>query len=105
MKILLNGCHYSKISVTPTNWNTKKASLKKPWKIHYRFYDPAFKDDPKYKGGLKQVAIRGINTFHTLDERQAITDQVKFLGDLCGSIPDQGLIVAEIQGNTIFFKM
>jgi hypothetical protein len=46
MKSLFNGCSRSDISVTPQNWKTKKASLKYPWKIHYRFYDPACKGAP-----------------------------------------------------------
>jgi len=72
MKNLLNGCSRSEFAVTPKNWKTAKASIKKHWKIHYRFYDPAFKDHPKYKGKI-QRAIRGMNDFHTLEDRQAAT--------------------------------
>jgi hypothetical protein len=54
MKILLNGCSRSEIAVIPTNWNTKKAWIKKAWIIHYRFYDPAFKT----MQNTKQVAIK-----------------------------------------------
>ncbi len=68
---LFNGCSRSKISVTPKNWNTKKASINRPWRICYRFYDPAFKDHPKLWG--KQVPIKGMNEYHTLEERQSIT--------------------------------
>lgn len=75
MKSLLNGCSRSDFAVTPKNWKTAKASIKKHWKIHYRFYDPAFKDHPKYKG-KKQVAIRGMNDFHTLEERQSATQDM-----------------------------
>lgn len=75
MKFLLNGCSRSDFAVTPKNWRTAKASIKKHWKIHYRFYDPAFKDHPKYKG-KKQVAIRGMNDCHTLEDRQAATQNL-----------------------------
>jgi len=75
MKSLLNGCSRSDFAVTPKNWKTAKASIKKHWKIHYRFYDPAFKDHPKYKG-KKQVAIRGMNNCDTLIDRQAATQDL-----------------------------
>ena len=67
-----NGCYRSEIKVKPSNWNTKKASTKEPWRINYRFYDPAFKDHPKFKKG-KQVKVLGMNHIATLEERQAIT--------------------------------
>lgn len=67
-----NGCYRSEIKVTPTNWHTVKASVKRNWRIHYRFYDPAFKDHPKYKKG-KQVPIKGMNHASTLESRQEIT--------------------------------
>jgi integrase len=70
-----NGCYRSEIKVTPTNWHTTKASVKRPWRIHYRFYDPAFKDHPKFKKG-KQVPIKGMNHVNTLEERQAITKKL-----------------------------
>lgn len=68
---LPNGCSRSVISVSPKNWNTTKASVKKKWKIHYRFYDPAYKNDPKLWG--KQFPIRGMNKFKELLQRQAAT--------------------------------
>jgi integrase len=67
-----NGCYRSEIKVTPKNWHTTKASVIRKWRIHYRFYDPAFKDYPKYKKG-KQVPIKGMNHVNMLEERQAIT--------------------------------
>lgn len=73
MKLLCNGCSRSDIAVTPKNWNSPKASIKRKWRIYYRFYDPAFRDEPKYKKG-KMVAIRGMNKFYTLEERQSITE-------------------------------
>lgn len=67
-----NGCYRSEISVNPKNWNTKKASTNSPWRINYRFYDPAFKDHPILRKG-KQVKILGMNHYKSLDERQAAT--------------------------------
>lgn len=46
--------------------------MKINWKIHYRFYDPAFKDDPGIKG-VEQVVIKRMNKFQTLAERQCAT--------------------------------
>jgi hypothetical protein len=52
------------------NWLSKKAPLNTDWYIHYRFYDPAFKDHPKIKG-KKRVVIKGdTNKFKLLEERQ-----------------------------------
>lgn len=67
-----NGCYRSEIMVTPKNWNTTKASVKRNWRIHYRFYDPEFKEHPKFKKG-KQVPVKGMNHIDNLEERQAIT--------------------------------
>lgn len=72
MVLLSNGCRRSKVGVIPKNWQSIKAGMRKKWVIHYRFYDPAFKHDPKYRG-KKQVMIRTMNNFYTLAERQAIT--------------------------------
>jgi integrase len=66
MKGLPNGCRVSRLSVYPDNWKTAKATTAIPWRITYRFYDPRF-DAPK------QVAIRGMNRFHDLKDRQAAT--------------------------------
>lgn len=107
MKSLSNGCYRSDISVTPTNWNTQKASIKKPWKVHYRFYDPAFKDHPKYKG-KKQVAIRRMNEFITLEERQDVVKNIieeeKLLIDEQGYNPISGafmMVAADLPTNEI----
>lgn len=66
---LPNGCSCSQLSVHPTNWKTKSASLKEDWYINYRFYDPEF---PK----PKQRSIRGMNEFKTLHERQTATQKL-----------------------------
>lgn len=78
MILLPNGCHCSgnpakpekgippTLPVSPSNWKTSKASLKKAWMIHYRFYDPE-------SNGMKQVIIKKMNKYKTLLERQAAT--------------------------------
>ena len=100
MKFLLNGCSRSEFAVTPKNWKTAKASIKDPWKIHYRFYDPAFKNHPKFKG-KKQVAIRGMNDCHTLADRQAATRNLieleKKTIDVRGFNPLSGLFMVPTQ--------
>lgn len=75
MKYTYNGCGRSNISISPKNWKTAKASTKKPWRIYYRFYDPAFADHPKYKNG-KEVPVKGMNLTKDLLDRQAITAEL-----------------------------
>lgn len=72
---LLNGCTCSQFSVHPKNWKDRGASIKKDWYIAYRFYDPAFKDHPKYKNG-KLCPVKGMNQFQTLTERRSITQEM-----------------------------
>jgi integrase len=98
-----NGCYRSEIKVTPKNWHTKKASTATPWRIHYRFYDPAFKNDPKYKKG-KQVPIKGMNHVTTLGDRQAITrcliaDEMRDI-DKLGYNPITGVYMAPQAGDS-----
>ncbi|HEY1199503.1 MAG TPA: hypothetical protein VGE79_00910, partial [Niastella sp.] len=64
---LLYGCYRTEISVTPSNWQTQKASLRKPWTIWYRFRDP---EHPDHKGAIR---IKGMNDEHVLEERQKVT--------------------------------
>jgi len=67
---LQNRCSCSKISVHPKNWDINKASIKKDWYIHYRFYDPRFID--KFPNGMLRV-IKGMNKFKDLSSRQQAT--------------------------------
>ena len=67
------GCSRSNFTVSPKNWRTQKASVKKPWKIFYRFYDPACRD--AYPGG-KDIPIRKMNKYKTLLERQEATREL-----------------------------
>lgn len=69
----VNGCSRSEIKVTPANWQTNRASVKKNWKIYYRYYDPATKGT---KDWGKMIQIRGMNDDKDLQSRQATT---KFL--------------------------
>lgn len=70
MLYLANGCYSSDLKVFPGNWKYPKASLKKKWYIHYRFYDPNQKTEfPKGK----QVMLQGMNRFKTLQEKQDFT--------------------------------
>lgn len=70
MIILPNKCYASELQVHPLNWKTTGASLKEKWYIHYRFHDPVFKDDPKFKYGFLRK-IKGMNTLKTLEERRS----------------------------------
>lgn len=87
MKYLYNGCSRSELNVTPSNWKTSRASLKKEWRITYRFYDPAFESDPKYNKG-KQVSVQGMNRYRTLAERQSAT--AALLKEIIHYLDDKG---------------
>lgn len=67
--LLPNGCKCSQLSVYPKNWDKPGASLKKPWYISYRFYDPT-QDKPV------QRQIAGMNAFRTLEERRRMTRKI-----------------------------
>lgn len=71
MKQLSSGCYRSNITVSPANWNTKRASMNKYWRISYRFYDPALKDHPEFTKG-KKIEIWGLNEHKDLEVRQGI---------------------------------
>lgn len=70
MILQFGGCSRSKICVLPSNWKSKNVSIKKPWKIYYRFYDPQFKGTNKW-GEI--ITIKGMNQYKTIAERQALT--------------------------------
>lgn len=65
------GCYCSHLKVSPKNWEKIK-SLTRHWFIYYRFYDPLFKEDPKYKKG-KLVVVKGMNQYKVLHERKSHT--------------------------------
>ncbi|OLY92524.1 Site-specific recombinase XerD [Cnuella takakiae] len=70
---LSGGCWCSYPSVTPDNWKTAKASIRKAWRIHYRFYDPKITDPKTGKVKPKQVTIQSMNKYTDLKQRQAAT--------------------------------
>lgn len=73
---LPNGCSCSEMAVFPKNWKSGGIGLlKKEWYVQYYFRDPNFSD--KYKYG-KQVRLKGINAFKTLEERRsAVTNLIE----------------------------
>lgn len=73
-KSTFSGCTRSGVVVTPANWKTAKASIKRPWRISYRYYDPAFKAIQGLWG--KQFSVTGMNDAHDLASRQEATQTV-----------------------------
>jgi hypothetical protein len=69
MILLISGCSYSDFVVHPADWKTC-ARITGPWYIFYRFYDPAFRNTPKW--GLK-VTIKGMNRATNLTDRRRLT--------------------------------
>ena len=65
-------CYCTELKVHPKNWQLQKTSLKKGWYVYYRFYDPNFLNDPKFKYG-KLVVIKRMNQFKTIEDRQRDT--------------------------------
>ncbi|MFL9844764.1 tyrosine-type recombinase/integrase [Flavobacterium rhizosphaerae] len=66
MKDLLNGCSYSDIWVSPTNWKTTK-KLTGNWYIQCQFYDPLF--SKKYPEGFP--FRKKLNRIKNLEARRA----------------------------------
>lgn len=66
---LPNGCSVSELTVFPKDWRTKKAKVNTKWYIKYRFYDPNHPNP-------KQVMLKGMNTFKTLNDRQDETKKL-----------------------------
>ena len=75
MNHLPNDCSCSELTVTPKDWKTNSNTIKRKWHIQYYFYDPFFKDDPKYKYG-KFVIIKGMNRLKTISERRGATKEL-----------------------------
>lgn len=59
------------LTVNPKNWNSKVASVKKPWYIGYRFHDPLHRQ--KYPNG-KLILVRGMNEEKTWEKRKLATE-------------------------------
>lgn len=66
------GCSCTELKIHPHNWQTNKSAIKKLWYIYYRFHDPAYMDNPKYKKG-KLVIVKGMNHFKTQEERISLS--------------------------------
>lgn len=105
---LPNNCRCSEIKVSPSNWKRASASTKKPWKIHYRFYDPTF-DKPH------QVTIKaGINKVKDLDQRRGLVEglirlekeklQVKGYNPITNSQIESLALDSDISPNTFFVE-
>ncbi len=70
MIYLPNESRCSELNVTPKNWKSPQASIKRNWFISYRFYDPTqLKRWPKGK----LIIIKGMNCFKKLGERRDAT--------------------------------
>ncbi len=74
---LLFGCYCSELKVHPQNWQKPKASVIQDWYIYYRFYDPLFKKEAKYKKG-KLVMLKGMNQFKVVADRQKETQKLLY---------------------------
>jgi integrase len=74
MKLLFNCCSRSDIAVSPQNWKAKNVNINKRWRVYYRFFDPAFKDDPERWG--KQFASWDMNQFKDRADRQEATQGI-----------------------------
>lgn len=70
--LLRNGCSCTAIKGQPANWNKPGANVNAVWRVEFRFYDPAYKDDPKLSAGKQFSIKRGINQYHTLAEKREI---------------------------------
>lgn len=70
MNYLKNGCRYGDLTIHPKNYNTTRASLKKEWKIWYRFYDDRYKK--KYPKGKLVVIKDGFKGLDELDLRREL---------------------------------
>ncbi len=66
-----------RIKSSSSKWQKPKASLTKDWYIYYRFYDPLFKKEAKYKKG-KLVMLKGMNQFKVVADRQMETQKLLY---------------------------
>lgn len=68
MKYLTSGHRRSDITVSPANWKAKNASIKKEWRITYRFYQTGYPP--------KMVHVRFMNQYKDLQQRQEATEAI-----------------------------
>lgn len=76
MIILPNGCSCSDLTVHPKNWKTLSASVKSEWYVQYRFYDPKFRNDPRFKKGMLRIVKSGVNFLKTREERRNTIEKI-----------------------------
>jgi integrase len=83
MIYLPNECSCTELKCSPKNWNRAGASIKKLWRVYYRFWDPVVDDKAHY------IEIKcGINTIKNLQDRR---DAVKALiADELQKLKEQG---------------
>lgn len=108
---LPNHCCCSDFNVHPQNWKSTRASIRKDWYITYRFYDPLYKANPKFKNG-KLVMLKGMNHFKTLSHRQQATLDIinremvqlqeKAYNPITGYNLDQIKVVYDVEPSTPF---
>lgn len=67
---LPNGCRCSEIKVSPANWNSAGGNTKKPWRVHYRFYDPTVRDAAGKVKPLQVILKSNINYIANLQQRR-----------------------------------
>lgn len=72
---LPNDCYASELQVHPANWKSASASLNDRWYIYYRFHDPAFKNNPKYKYGLLRK-LKGMDSIKSVEGRRVYAKQI-----------------------------
>lgn len=68
-------CYCTELKVNPKNWQTPRCTLKKDWFVFYRFYDPTYRENTKFKKG-KLVILKGMNQFKTIPDRQTETKKI-----------------------------
>src|SRR5687767_8787172 len=110
---LKNGCYCSTLKVNPNNWYKPNIGITKDWFIYYRFYDPLYKANPKYKKG-KLVILKGMNHLKTCSTRsertkELIVEETRRLCDLhynpiTGCLTEKQDSVFLIQSHTSFVK-
>jgi site-specific recombinase XerD len=67
---LPNGCSRSELEVNPKNWQKANADLSKTWYVYYRFYDPLYREEKKFKYGKLVIIKGGLNRLKSVTERK-----------------------------------
>jgi hypothetical protein len=69
------GCYCSELKVRPKEWSKPSIQETNDWYIYYRFYDPVFVHNPKYKKG-KLIIIKGMNHLRVHADKRALTERL-----------------------------